>query len=121
MFRKLLPLLMALQILCAYTHCVMAHGAELHQRVAEHTAGQAPLEGGESCENESACICKGVILADIRVELPADTVLHWLALDATGLSALDAVTLEPPENRTPDPPPVPSGNTMRAKLQVFLL
>ena len=121
MFRKLLPLPLALLILGAHTHCVMTHGAELQQRVAEHTAGQSPLEGGEPCENESACICKGVILADVKVELPSDAVLHWLALDATGLSALDAVVLEPRESRAPDPPPVPGGSTMRAQLQVFLL
>ncbi len=58
-------------VLSAYTHCVMAHGAEMVQQVQQvqqHTADRPWQPGTPTCENESACICKGVTATTVDLD-----------------------------------------------------
>jgi hypothetical protein len=54
---------LAVLVLVAHTHCVLAHGHELVRRVQAQRHSRLPVESRPCCENESSCICKGVTLA----------------------------------------------------------
>lgn len=114
-----IPWLLAALVLVAYSHCVFVHGMEAGQRQELRTV-ETPLDNrGATCENESACICKGVTLA-ISVEAPAPELclIHAVCSDSTaarlGYSA-DWQVL-PEHDKTPR-----SGRMLRAQLQRFLL
>jgi hypothetical protein len=100
---------------------MVSHGSSLQREVSATSSEPAPVGEESSCENEFGCICKGAVLSPVQLELPADTVLHLLAIDASETFSLDAVSSACDVSRFAEPPPPLDGEMLRAHLQVFLL
>lgn len=121
MFRASLSLLMALLIFAAHAHCRVSHGSSLQRQLTTHRGEPAPAGEESSCENEFGCICKGAVLMPVQLELPADVVLHYLAIEADDAWTSDVVASELEANLLAPAPHPPDGEMLRAQLQVFRL
>lgn len=122
MFRiKLLTYLTMLAVLAAYGHCLSVHGTSVQQQLSAPSGEPGPAGDPPSCENESACICKGAVLSSAALDLPGDDFVGFLALDAFLPSAVDEVVPTAVSPRQTTPPPPLDGDAMRAQLQVLRL
>jgi hypothetical protein len=118
-----IPWLLAALVLIAYSHCVLSHGLEAGDAYQQLRTVDQPLDNSRAtCENESACICKGVTLA-MSVEAPSP---ELNLLDRARFeSAAEGIGKVADSSERPllqDYGETPSfGRNLRAQLQCFLL
>ncbi|MBI2478172.1 MAG: hypothetical protein HYV60_05860 [Planctomycetia bacterium] len=118
-----IPWLLVTLVLTAYTHCVFSHGLEAGDRHQQLRTDVPPLDNPRAtCENESACICKGVTLT-IGVAAPSPELnLFDLVCIESSAEWLTCVADSSDRRSWPDCGKTPSsGRNLRARLQRFLL
>jgi len=118
-----IPWFLATLVFVAYSHCVFAHAREAADRHHQLQAADQPLDNTRAtCENESACICKGVTLAvGIEAASPELGLVHLARVDSAA-ERLHCVADSSDRRPLPDDGMTPtSGRNLRAQLQRFLL
>ncbi|MEQ8791462.1 MAG: hypothetical protein RIC55_34685 [Pirellulaceae bacterium] len=118
--RKSLPYLMMLTVLAAYGHCMVAHGSAVQRQLADSQGESSTTQDESSCENESACICKGVVLTP-QTELPCDDLVQLLSIEMTVASSLESTVVESTDGRSSATTPPLDGAAARARLNVLRL
>lgn len=127
MSRVVSAFLLSIMIVSAYTYCIERHARDAismsHSRRASHRVPlNAPTES--TCENESACICKGVVLAvTVEVPDPSDAV-DWLVADGSSLQPVEPADVDVDERLTVAPRPISPigcGTGARILLQSLLI
>jgi IS5 family transposase len=117
-----IPWLLAALVLAAYTHCVYSHALEAADQHRQLRSAEQPLDNTRAtCENESACICKGATLAVVaEAPTPASGLGHLVVESAAAWRALAVDSADWRIRQDHDRPPN-SGTLRRAQLQCFLL
>ncbi|MEO8494954.1 MAG: hypothetical protein ABI614_07780 [Planctomycetota bacterium] len=118
-----IPWLLAAIVLMASSHCVFSHAIEAADWYHELRMEDQPLDNERTtCENESACICKGATFA-VVVEAPAPELelMHLVCVEPAAKWLGAAVDSADRRNLPDHGKPPCSGKNLRAQLQRFLL
>jgi hypothetical protein len=118
-----LRLLLCLIIFAAHSHCVMAHGAALVNQVEAAQCAEPPIGETKTCENESACICKGALISDSLPSFLVDGDLtDYLLVSYPGLGGSDVALRERASRKILHALTAPfTGADARIQLQSFQL